>query len=44
MVADEGFDVIEARTVDEAFLFLKKHNSLQLLLLTARETGACDPR
>ena len=38
MVADEGFDVIEARTVDEAFLFLEKNNSLQLIV-TDIQTG-----
>lgn len=31
MVADQGFAIVEARTVDEAFAFLKKHPSLQLL-------------
>lgn len=38
MVADEGFDVIEARTVDEAFLFPEKYNSLQRIV-TDIQTG-----
>lgn len=38
MVADEGFEVIEARTADEAFRFLEHHHTLQLVV-TDIETG-----
>ncbi|MDQ0319006.1 CheY-like chemotaxis protein [Pararhizobium capsulatum DSM 1112] len=31
IIAEAGFHVIEAATADEAFEFLKKHNSLRLL-------------
>jgi CheY-like chemotaxis protein len=42
MVADEGFDVIEARTVDEAFSFLMSHRSLRLLVTEVQTPGAMD--
>jgi len=38
MVAEEGFDVVEARTADEAFRFLQEHHSLQLVI-TDIQTG-----
>jgi DNA-binding NtrC family response regulator len=38
MVADEGFEVIEARTVDEAYRFLQDHPSLPLVI-TVIQTG-----
>jgi CheY-like chemotaxis protein len=31
MVADEGYAVVEAHTAEEAFAFLNRHSSLQLL-------------
>lgn len=45
MVADEGFDVIEARTADEAYRFLQDHPSLQLVITDIQTGGAmngCD--
>jgi DNA-binding NtrC family response regulator len=38
MVADEGFDIIEARTADEAYRFLQDHPSLRLVI-TDIQTG-----
>lgn len=38
MVADEGFDVIEARTADEAYRFLQDNPALELVI-TDIETG-----
>jgi CheY-like chemotaxis protein len=39
MVAEAGFHVIEAHTVDEAFSFLKNHASLKLLLTDIQTPG-----
>jgi DNA-binding NtrC family response regulator len=40
VVADEGFDVIEARTADEAYRFLKYHPSLRLVIIDTQRGGA----
>lgn len=40
MVADEGFEVIEARTVDAAFEFLAEHPSLKLVLTDVETPGS----
>lgn len=40
MVSDEGCDVIEARTADEAFRFLEDHPSLRLLITDIQTGGA----
>jgi len=42
LVADEGFQVIEARTVDDAYKFLKKYQSLQLVITDIQTPGAMD--
>jgi DNA-binding NtrC family response regulator len=45
MVAHEGFDVIEARTADEAYRVLQDHPSLQLVITDIQTGGAmngCD--
>jgi len=42
MVAEEGFDVVEARTADEAFRFLQEHHSLQLLITDIQTGGSMD--
>lgn len=42
LVAEEGFDVIEARTVDEAFAFLQRHPSLRLLVTDVETPGTMD--
>jgi CheY-like chemotaxis protein len=42
VVADEGFDVIEVRTVDEAFPFLVSHPSLRLLVTDVQTPGEMD--
>ena len=40
MVAEEGFEVIEARTVDAAYEFLTQYPSLKLLLTDAETPGS----
>lgn len=42
MVADEGFQIIEARTVDDAYKFLKKYQSLQLVITDIQTPGVMD--
>jgi CheY-like chemotaxis protein len=39
MIAGEGFSVVEASTADEAFEFLAKHPSLQLLFTDVQMPG-----
>ncbi len=39
MVADEGYHVLEAKTADEAFAFLKQHSSLRLLVTDVQMPG-----
>ena len=40
MVADEGFEVIEARTVEDAFKFLTDYPSLQLVVTDIETPGS----
>ena len=40
MVEDEGFAVIEARTIDEAFVFLTRHPSLKLVVTDMETPGS----
>lgn len=40
MVAEEGFDVVEARTADEALRFLDQHRFLQLLVIDIQTGGS----
>lgn len=40
MVADEGFEVIEARTVDDAFKFLTDYPSLKLVVTDIETPGS----
>lgn len=40
MVANKGFEVIETKTSDEAFAFLKRHLSLRLLITDIQTPGA----
>jgi CheY-like chemotaxis protein len=42
MIAGEGFSVVEASTADEAFEFLAKHPSLQLLFTDVQMPGKMD--
>lgn len=42
MVAEEGFDVIEARTAEEAFRFLEHYHSLQLVITDIQTGGPMD--
>ncbi len=42
IVADEGYHVLEARTVDEAYAFLKEHSSLKLLFTDVQTPGKLD--
>jgi CheY-like chemotaxis protein len=42
MISDEGFAVVEARTADEAFEFLGRHSSLQLLFTDVQMPGDMD--
>jgi DNA-binding NtrC family response regulator len=42
MVADEGFDVIEARSADEAFALLQEYPSLQLVFTDIQMPGKAD--
>ncbi len=42
MVAEEGFEVIEARTADEALAILGKHPSLKLVLTDIQMPGETD--
>lgn len=42
LVSDEGFTVIEARTADQAFEFLARHSSLQLLITDVQMPGELD--
>jgi DNA-binding NtrC family response regulator len=40
MVADEGFEVIEARTVEDAFKYLTDYPSLQLVVTDIQTPGS----
>jgi CheY-like chemotaxis protein len=42
MIAEEGFAVVEARTADEAFEFLKRHPTLELLFTDVQTPGDMD--
>jgi CheY-like chemotaxis protein len=42
MVVDEGYHVLEARTADEAFAFLKQHSSLKLIVTDVQMPGDMD--
>ena len=42
MVVEEGFDVVEARTAEEAFRFLQEHHSLQLVITDIQTGGSMD--
>lgn len=42
IVSDQGFHVLEARTADEAFGFLQKHNSLKLVFTDIQMPGEMD--
>jgi CheY-like chemotaxis protein len=42
IVADEGYHVLEARTADEAFAFLKQHNTLKLVFTDVQMPGEMD--
>ncbi|WP_105416711.1 response regulator [Neorhizobium sp. T25_27] len=42
MIADEGYAIVEARTADEAFEFLTRYSSLQLLFTDVQTPGHLD--
>lgn len=42
MVADEGYAIVEASTADQAYAFLEKHSSLQLLFTDVQMPGKLD--
>ena len=42
IVSEAGFHVIEARTADDAFAFLKQHSSLQLVFTDVQMPGKLD--
>jgi len=42
MVEDEGFDVVQARTVEDAYGFLTRYSSLQLVLTDLETPGSMD--
>ncbi len=42
MFADEGYAIVEASTADEAWAFLDKHSSLQLLFTDVQTPGSLD--
>jgi len=42
MVAEEGFEVIEARTVDDAYRFLEDYRSLRLVITDIQTPGLMD--
>jgi len=42
MISDEGYAVVEARTADEAYAFLDRHSSLQLLFTDVQMPGKLD--
>lgn len=42
IISEEGYSVIEARTADQAFEFLQKHSSLQLLFTDVQMPGVLD--
>ena len=42
VIFDAGYHVIEATTADEAFAFLERHSSLQLLFTDVRTGGNLD--
>lgn len=42
MIADEGYSVVEASTADEAYEFLDRHSSLQLLFTDVQMPGNLD--
>jgi CheY-like chemotaxis protein len=42
MVEDEGFDVVQARTVEDAYDFLTQYPSLQLVLTDVETPGSMD--
>ncbi len=42
MISDEGYSVVEARSADEAYEFLDRHSSLQLLFTDVQMPGNLD--
>lgn len=42
MIADEGYAVVEAKTADQAYDFLDRHSSLQLLFTDVQMPGELD--
>lgn len=40
MVADEGYEIVEARTAQEAYSFLEDHHSLQLVVTDIQTGGS----
>lgn len=42
MIADEGYAVVEASTADQAYRFLDRHSSLQLLFTDVEMPGELD--
>lgn len=42
MISDEGYSVVEASTADQAFAFLDRHSSLQLLFTDVQMPGDLD--
>ncbi len=42
IVADEAYHMLEAETADEAFVFLKQHNSLRLVFTDIQMPGRMD--
>jgi CheY-like chemotaxis protein len=42
MISDEGYAVVEATTADQAYEFLRKHSSLQLLITDVQMPGELD--
>lgn len=42
MISDEGYAVVEATTADEAYEFLDRHSSLQLLFTDVQMPGDLD--
>lgn len=42
IIRDAGYAVIEARSADEAFAFLERHSSLQLLFTDVQTGGSLD--
>lgn len=44
MIEDEGFNVVEARTVDDAYRFLSQYPSLKLVVTDIQTPGNMDGR